>query len=220
MESIIKRFLNDRFIFIRFYPEEIITHEPAVYVLNNRILSRDYFVEKSPENIGRFIEKYNQLKRFEFSSTSLGSLADVIIFENRSLMKSVNRRYFKNLIKEVIVNSLSVKVGFSRLFKELFALDRKIIEDITPKKITSRISCEAEIGEIVYVCVNKEKPYVSCPGVIVQKGNNDYLILYYTNLFGGKESKLLKINSFNFQTFNNRSFGKTRIQSIENRKDD
>lgn len=220
MESIIQRFLNDRFLFIRFYPEEIITNEPVVYVVKNRILTKDYFDEKSPENIGRFIEKYNKLKRFEFSSANLKSLANEIIFENKSLMKSENKRDLEKLIKDVIVNSLSIKVGFSGLFEKLFALGRETIEDITPNRITSRISCEAEIGEIVYVSVNNEKPYVSCPGIIVQKGNNDYVIFYYTNLFGGKESRLLEINSFNFQTFDNRSFGKTRIQSIENRKND
>ena len=218
MESIIKGFLNERYHFIRFYPEEIAKQEPAVYMTPKGYFTSEEFVEQSQENIVKFIENFNRLKKFDFSSTNLKALANDIIFENRTLKESLSKKALENYIKDIIVNSLSIKIGFSLLFEELFALGRTSILGIVPKKVSLRIPCDAEIGDVVFVCVNNEKPYVSSPGIVVQKAVDDYVIFYFTNLLGGKESQRIKINDFSFQTFNSRTFGKTRIQSIENRK--
>lgn len=217
MEKIIRDYLNTCCVFIRFYPDNFTNRKDSVYYLSPLENANIGFLKENKENFKRFINNYNQISTKKLTDKSLRMFADEILFRNRKLRLLIKKTDLKILIKDIIFNTLSIKIGFDMKIDKLFNIGRQKCFDTKPLKKESRIPVKASIDDVIYVCANNEEPFVSSPGVIVDKTDSLYTIFYLTNLIGNKETRRIPINDYNFVKVDNISIGWDRIQSIENK---
>jgi len=217
MEKLTRNALNN-YVFIRFYPDRYTNRKDVIYFITKHHNERIGIKNGASDNFLKFLSNYRSITESSITPKRLIDFANEVILQKIRLKRKISKNELKALILDVIRNSLSIKIGYETKIDKLYGLGRSQNIETHPLKINNRKPVKANIGDTVFVCANNEKPFVTSPGTIIHKEEEKYLIFYFTNLFGGKESKLIEINEYNFQEFNDISFGLNRVQAIENKK--
>lgn len=203
MEKIIRDYLNTCCVFLRFYPDKFSNRKDTIYYVGIHENANLGFIKDDKDNFKRFINNYKKTSVKVITDKSLRIFVDEILFLNRKIRPIISKTDLKILIKDVIINTLSIKIGFDKKIDKLYSIGRQ--QDFETKPLTNeyRKPVDAAINDFIFVCVNNEKPFVSSPGIIIDKNDNSYTIFYMTNLIGNKETKRIPINDYNFDEVDN-----------------
>lgn len=215
--SAIMAYLEDQFVFRKLEIDHWLGDKRVIYQHKDRY---------QPElfNAGKSAEELWHDREFEDWTTCTDKTVKYIcsefMFKNCLAVPKNRKAMIKAIIKaEIDHGELIETIKFNPILKQLIDSGRRKVTGVKPLLYAShkRMKVELNEGDLCYFCWNTKNPYMANPAYVYRKSGGSYVLIFFTNLYQGKETSKVEINLGDFINAPADELGLTPEQAVMQR---